>query len=200
MAAHSSILAWKIPWTEEPGRLYVAQGVTKSPTWLRTHQRHTPSLLPIVAWSYPISLHPHHSTTVHLSSWLLLQSKAPNISLALEETHSFWFNSPRLALIALPCCKKRPPMATTLRMVWGVGGGRWRTGEEVGASCWVGSGLVRGQWGNGSRGSLSGRLQTRPWLWRLRLNLGRSMCLGAVPTSLASTLSVWSCSSLSSDT
>ena len=22
MATHSSILAWKIPWTEEPGRLY----------------------------------------------------------------------------------------------------------------------------------------------------------------------------------
>lgn len=57
-------------------------------------------------------------------------SKAPNSSLALEETHSFWFNSPRLALIALPCCAKRPPMATTPRMGWGVGGG-----EEVGASC-----------------------------------------------------------------
>ena len=97
----------------------VVQGVTKSQTQLRTHQRHTPSLPPVVAWSYPISLHPHHSITVHLSCWLLLQSKAPNISLALEETHSFWFNSPRLALIALPCCKKRPPMVTTLRMGWG---------------------------------------------------------------------------------
>ena len=30
MATHSSIVAWKIPWTEEPGR----SGVTKS----RTHQ------------------------------------------------------------------------------------------------------------------------------------------------------------------
>ena len=28
---HSSTLAWKIPWTEEPGRLQV-QGVTKSQT------------------------------------------------------------------------------------------------------------------------------------------------------------------------
>ena len=28
MATHSSILAWTIPWTEEPGRL--ALGVTKS--------------------------------------------------------------------------------------------------------------------------------------------------------------------------
>ena len=33
MATHSSILAWKIPWMEEPGGLQV-QGVTKSLTWL----------------------------------------------------------------------------------------------------------------------------------------------------------------------
>ena len=31
MAAHSSILAWRIPWTEEPGRLQ--SGVAKS--WTR---------------------------------------------------------------------------------------------------------------------------------------------------------------------
>ena len=29
MATHSSILAWKIPWTEEPGRLQ-SHGVAKS--------------------------------------------------------------------------------------------------------------------------------------------------------------------------
>ena len=33
MATHSSTLAWKIPWTEEPGRLAV-HGVTKSRTRL----------------------------------------------------------------------------------------------------------------------------------------------------------------------
>ena len=32
MALHSSILAWRISWTKEPGRLYVAHGVTDSPT------------------------------------------------------------------------------------------------------------------------------------------------------------------------
>ena len=31
MATHSGILAWKIPWTEDPGRLH---GVLKSRTWL----------------------------------------------------------------------------------------------------------------------------------------------------------------------
>ena len=36
MANHSSFLAWRIPWTEEPGRLH---GVTKSDTteWLSRH-------------------------------------------------------------------------------------------------------------------------------------------------------------------
>ena len=33
MATHSSILAWKMPWTEEPGRLHF-MGVTKSQTRL----------------------------------------------------------------------------------------------------------------------------------------------------------------------
>ena len=33
MAPHSSILAWKIPWTEEPGRLQ-SLGVAKSRTQL----------------------------------------------------------------------------------------------------------------------------------------------------------------------
>ena len=33
MAILSSILAWKIPWTEEPGRLTVC-GVAKSQIWL----------------------------------------------------------------------------------------------------------------------------------------------------------------------
>ena len=34
MATHSSILAWRIPWTEEPGGLPTVYGVTKSQTQL----------------------------------------------------------------------------------------------------------------------------------------------------------------------
>ena len=30
MATHSSILAWRIPWTEDPGRLQSMHGVTES--------------------------------------------------------------------------------------------------------------------------------------------------------------------------
>ena len=33
-ATHSSILAWRIPWTEEPDGLR-SMGVTKSQTWLK---------------------------------------------------------------------------------------------------------------------------------------------------------------------
>ena len=33
-AAHSSILAWRIPWTEEPGRLHTAHEVAESWTQL----------------------------------------------------------------------------------------------------------------------------------------------------------------------
>ena len=32
MATHSSILAWRIPWMEEPGGLHTVHGVEKSPT------------------------------------------------------------------------------------------------------------------------------------------------------------------------
>ena len=35
MASHSSILVWRIPWTEESGRLYTVHGVTKSGTPLK---------------------------------------------------------------------------------------------------------------------------------------------------------------------
>ena len=34
MAIHSSTIAWKIPWTKEPGKLHVVHGVAKSRTRL----------------------------------------------------------------------------------------------------------------------------------------------------------------------
>ena len=39
MASHSVILAQRIPWTEEPGRLY-SNGVTKGQTWLSNSHTH----------------------------------------------------------------------------------------------------------------------------------------------------------------
>ena len=41
MATHSSILAWRIPWTEEPGySSWVAKSDTTEGTW-HTHHAHT---------------------------------------------------------------------------------------------------------------------------------------------------------------
>ena len=45
MATHSSILAWRIPWTEEPGGLQ-STGVTKSWTRLKQLSMHTVRLTP----------------------------------------------------------------------------------------------------------------------------------------------------------
>ena len=39
MATHSSILAWRIPWTEEPGRLR-SMGSKKSQTQLKRLSKH----------------------------------------------------------------------------------------------------------------------------------------------------------------
>ena len=54
---HSGILAWRIPWTEKPGRLQVHK-VTQSRTWLKQLSRHTvfhcislPRILyPLIYW------------------------------------------------------------------------------------------------------------------------------------------------------
>ena len=40
MATHSSILAWRVPWTEEPGRLHIVLGVTGSDTTERLKRKH----------------------------------------------------------------------------------------------------------------------------------------------------------------
>ena len=39
MATHSSILAWRIPWTEEPSRLYSPQGRKESDMTEGTQQQ-----------------------------------------------------------------------------------------------------------------------------------------------------------------
>ena len=53
MATHSSILVWKIPWREEPGRLHV-HGVAESDTaeHTREHQQgtHTWALSPCLVF------------------------------------------------------------------------------------------------------------------------------------------------------
>ena len=45
MATHSSILAWGIPWTEEPGGLYIVHGVTRVGHDLATEQLPPPCMI-----------------------------------------------------------------------------------------------------------------------------------------------------------
>ena len=45
MATHSSILAWRIPWTEEPGGLHTVRGVSESDTAERLSTQHSPKAL-----------------------------------------------------------------------------------------------------------------------------------------------------------
>ena len=49
MATHSSVLAWEIPWTEEPGRLQPWLGSQKS--WTRLSAITTYNLLVLFLWS-----------------------------------------------------------------------------------------------------------------------------------------------------
>ena len=43
MVTHSSILAWRIPWTEEPGRLHTVHGVARVGNDLATKEREVSS-------------------------------------------------------------------------------------------------------------------------------------------------------------
>ena len=58
MVTNSSILSWRTPWTEEPGRLTV-HGVTKSWTWL-------------IDWAHT---HTHTHKCIHNSKNISLQDK-----------------------------------------------------------------------------------------------------------------------------
>ena len=58
MAPHSSILAWRIPWTEEPGRLQ-SEGFEESDTTkqlstrTRTHTHIQQGNYTMISWVYP---------------------------------------------------------------------------------------------------------------------------------------------------
>ena len=60
MATHSSILAWKIPWTEESGRLQSMGSEESDMTWqLNHHQYCTEGLYPIfyILYSFICPVH-----------------------------------------------------------------------------------------------------------------------------------------------
>ena len=63
MATHSSILAWRIPWTEEPGGLQS----TVSQSWTRFHFHfHGVLKARILKWfAFPFSIGPRFVRTLH---------------------------------------------------------------------------------------------------------------------------------------
>ena len=46
MATHSRILAWEIPWTEEPGGLHTVRGVARVRHNLLTKPSNNPQIMP----------------------------------------------------------------------------------------------------------------------------------------------------------
>ena len=62
MTIHSSILVWRLPWTEEPGRLQ-SRGLLKSRTRLSGSHTHTPGLMvlfPVLFLHHLLSLSARH--------------------------------------------------------------------------------------------------------------------------------------------
>ena len=50
MATHSSILAWQIPWTEEPGRLYSCKELDMTEQLTLSHNRKLTVLSYTIHW------------------------------------------------------------------------------------------------------------------------------------------------------
>ena len=74
MATHSSILAWKFPWTEEPGRLQYL-GPAESGTrlsWLNTHTRAFKTLHLWLSDSPKVYLHSTKHVPVSVSAWQII--------------------------------------------------------------------------------------------------------------------------------
>ena len=73
MAPHSSTLAWKIPWTEEPGRLRSMDGVAKSWTRLSNFtltfhfhalEKEMATHSSVLAWRIPVTGEPGGSLSM----------------------------------------------------------------------------------------------------------------------------------------
>ena len=73
MATHASILAWRIPWTEEPGR--VVRRVAKSQTELKRLGMHSHKLNNIIR---RISIHRNGSQELTLGSINIMNMKLNN--------------------------------------------------------------------------------------------------------------------------
>ena len=107
MSTHSSILAWKIPWTEEPSGLHTVHGVTKH--WDNWATEHT-QMLETVVW---IRVSPWDLVTECLFSarvaWMCPEFTATGSSPKQCYRRNWWVKN------SLPC----PSSGLTQKCVWG---------------------------------------------------------------------------------
>ena len=108
MATHSSILAWRIPWTEEPGRLESIRSQSRTQLkWLSTYTQHEGTLLgTLKSWgSLRITSVIFHQTVLHpqhCHKWCLLTS----LKFLSGALHIFWRACGYLGTTFLPFCLK----------------------------------------------------------------------------------------------
>ena len=89
MATHSSVLAWRIPWTEEPGRLQSVGSQRVGHNWASNTHTHTPFIVIVRYWLYSVLLH-------SISLWLILfivvyTSSFPTAVVHLLSPSSYWY-------------------------------------------------------------------------------------------------------------
>ena len=78
MATHSSILAWKIPWTEKPGRLQSMGSQRVGYDWAHSHTHtHTHTHTRENNWRFKILCQISHRATLRGLSWAI-QVTAPS--------------------------------------------------------------------------------------------------------------------------
>ena len=85
MATHSSILAWKIPWTGEPGGIQSIASQNQSDTtwWLKHHH-------------YPFSVTNYFDFSSSAISFEIETSESPNLVFLFQNCFGFW------GLLAIP--------------------------------------------------------------------------------------------------
>ena len=90
MATHSSILTWRIPWSEEPGRLIV-HSVTKSQTWLKWLSIHARKNWAWRLWQPPTTYHSLSPTSAFHQSHSI--SAYPSTSMPVWSRHHLYILS-----------------------------------------------------------------------------------------------------------
>ena len=75
MAPHSSTLAWKIPWLEEPGRLQSMGSLTTERLHFHLHalEKEMATHSSVLAWRIPGTVEPGGLPSMGLQSWTRLK-------------------------------------------------------------------------------------------------------------------------------